>query len=380
MYTIYMGDKLIYSPTLYREYYDIIDPTLTQELNRADSLSFIIPPQNPNYDEITKLKPEIKVYDDTNRVFRGRVVQTDKDFQNLMSVAVEGELSYFGDVVLRPYDYQQGTVKGYFTQLITNYNESVDPESVDPWKRFVVGKCDVIDADGNNNITRANKNYPTVLEEIQDKLIDKLGGYLIPRVEKEDGDEVNYIDYLKMEQSTNTGAQVIRFAENLLDLNDVSDTDNIYTVIVPLGAKGENETRLGIADYVPEGAARPWGKDYIENADGITKFGRIERVVIWDDVTIAENLWKKANAAVSSASSDLHSIELTALDMHDFGVNVDALKIGLWYRLISVPHGYRDGNEDRPNTFQLSRVVRKLQNPDKSTYTFGRVQPVLTRR
>lgn len=376
MYSIYVGDKLIYAPTLYRESYDVIDPTLSHELNRADALSFTLLSTNPNYDAVQKLTPEIKVYDEDARIFRGRAVSISTDFNKQKSVSAEGELAYLNDAVLRPYTYS-GTVKGYLTMLINAYNAQVDS-----WKRFEVGEVDVPDEDGNDYITRANSEYPTVFEEIKSKLLDNLGGYLIPRCEVEDGVEVNYLDYLLMEEEGHMGEQVIRFAHNLLDLNDASDADEIYTVIVPLGAKtseAEDAPRLGIYGYIQQEGDPPWAYDYITNDAGVAKFGRIERVVIWDDVTSAANLWKKANAAVAKASGEEQSIELSALDMHDLGTDVAALKIGEWNRLISVPHGYQNGGEKR-NTFQLSRIVRKLQAPDKSTYTFGRVEKTLTRR
>ena len=385
MYTIYADDRLLYSPSLQYEKYDVLDPTISSELNRADNLTFRMFPTNPSYGFVADFKTEIRVYDDKKRIFRGRVTDSTMVFDRQKNISAESDFAYLNDVVIRPYEYS-GSVSGYVRKLLHLYNmDAVESRRFGKYvgameeQNLVFGNCTVTDS--NDYIVRANKNYPTVREELVDKLANILGGYFVTRCEVENGTEITYIDYL---DGSEVGTQTIQFAENLLDLSDATDASDIYTVIIPLGAtvgEGDDQTRIGIAEVtgkIPDNPTRPWGKDYIENADGIAKYGRVERVVIWDDVTIADNLFDKAYAAVSIADGGVRSFEVIALDLHDLGVDVDAMQIGKKYSVVSVPHGYVD-DATHSNRFQLVRIDRKLSAPDKSVFTFGRVTQNLTR-
>ena len=373
MYTIYADDKLLYATSLYDKNYTVFDPVINYELNRAATCTFTIPKNNPNYNAITKLKTEIKVFDDARRIFRGRVLYDDVDFYLQKTVYAEDETAYLNDAVVRPYEYT-GSVANYMRKLIHAYNSAVTQG-----KRFgryngefaeanlIFGNCTVTDP--NNYITRANSGYPTVLSEISEKLIGILGGFLMPRYDA--ANDINYIDYLA--DSGGVGAQTIRFAENLLDLATNVNAEDVFTVIVPLGARieteGETDERLTI-EHVKGKKPDPdeeWGTDYIENATGIAKYGRIERVVEWDDVTVDTNLWNKAKTMVDTANEETHTVECKAVDLSKAGVNVQALKLGQWNHIVSLPHGYTRNTD---NLLQLAKMNLKLQAPENSEYSF----------
>ena len=92
---------------------------------------------------------------------------------------------------------------------------------------FVARNCTVTDP--NNYITRANINYPTTKEEIEDKLIDILGGHFEVG-ENQDG--TRWIDYLQDYERVST--QAIQFGVNLINLETVIKTEDVATRIVPL--------------------------------------------------------------------------------------------------------------------------------------------------
>ena len=99
MYTIMIDGLLLYAPNLADEGFTVLSPKITMELNKSGSLEFTIPPNNPMYDRIHKLKSIIQVFDGTEEIFRGRVLHEEKDFYERKAVYCEGELSFLLDSV-----------------------------------------------------------------------------------------------------------------------------------------------------------------------------------------------------------------------------------------------------------------------------------------
>lgn len=361
MYYIKYDGVTVSSPSLADNGYFVFSPTLTQELNRADKLVFTVPEKNPVYSNLTAMQKIVTVYEDGVRLFKGRIIQTAKDFYKQKKVTCEGELAFLNDAVLRPYTFQ-GTVAAYFTMLVNAYNTAASED-----KKIYPGNCTVTDS--NNNIVRSNENYVTVWSEVYDKLLKKLGGFLSLRVAVENNVEKTYLDYLAV--SGGSGSQVIRFGENLLDLTDYIEGDDLYTRIVPLGAK-DDETGL----YLTIESETAGHVDYLVNTVAEAIFGRIERVVRWEDVTHADNLKNKAQAELNANFANTQTITISAIDLHLLNVSTDALRLGMYYRVVSVPHGLTTELDN--NLFPLSKAQIRLDDPSQSRYTFGRIQPTLT--
>ena len=121
MYTIYSDGKLVYAPHLSDAGCGVFTPQLTVELNKAGSLAFVMPPDNVMYDSINKLSSIITVKQDDNELFRGRVLNDEKDFYNQKKNYCEGELAFLIDSIQRPYTYT-GTVANLFKKFISNHN------------------------------------------------------------------------------------------------------------------------------------------------------------------------------------------------------------------------------------------------------------------
>ena len=358
MYTIYADGKLVYAPNLANIEdggYAVVDPVVTSELNDAGSCQFKIPNINPMYDGIQRLKSVIKVYNGSERVFRGRILDDESDFWNRKEIYAEGALAFFNDSIVRPYTFT-GSVSDYFSFLVNQHNEQVDAA-----KQFRVGRCTV--TDGNNYIVRSNNDYPNTWQEIKDKLIELLGGYIMTRYEIENGEEVEYIDYLA--ESGGVSGQQIVFAENILDLTRHVDATDVCTVIIPLGKSDSNTgERLTIKDVND-------GKDYLESATGIALYGRVTSTYVWDDVTEAANLKTKGLELLEKSILMAVSIDISAFDLHLLDVDTDSIRIGMYNRVISVPHGIN-------SLFQCVKTKVNLKDADKSEYTFGATTTTLT--
>ena len=235
MYTIYVDGSLLYAPNLAEDGYAVLDPKLKLQLNAADQFECRVVPQNPLYDSISKLKSVIKIYDGADRIFRGRVIDDEKDFYGRKKMMVQGQLAYLNDSLCRPYTYT-GTVAGYFEYLIDQHNAQVDEA-----KRYRVGSITI--AEAGATVARSNTEAQATWTEMKNNLLDLYGGYIMPRYEVENGAEVEYLDYLV--DSGGHNAQPIVFAENLLDLEQYIDASEVKTVLVPYG-KSDGDTGIRV--------------------------------------------------------------------------------------------------------------------------------------
>lgn len=355
MYTIYADGKLVYAPSLSNEGYGVVSPKVEVELNKAGSAEFILPTDNVMYDSLAKLKSIITVCDEDDEIFRGRVIHDEKDFYNRKDVYCEGELSFLVDSVVRPYSFRGGVTE-LFTQYLNSHNSQVDPE-----KQFQVGAVTVTDP--NDYITRESSDYPKSLDEMNAKLINLLGGYFRPRLEN----GTRYLDYVTDYGSVSD--QVIEFGVNLLDLTEYISAEDVFTVLIPLGAEqedseGNSTGRLTISSVNN-------GRDYIEDALAVSLFGRIWKVQEWDDVTVAGNLLTKGTEALQSGIEMAVSLSIKAVDMHLLNVDTSRIKLGDQVRVVSLPHKL-------DKYFLCSKISYDLVNPENTVYTLGLIFASMT--
>lgn len=349
MYKIYADDKLLHAPHLIHEGCGVISPKLTVELNKAGSLEFTIPPNNILYDELKKLKTIITVYENDDELFRGRVLNDEKDFYKQKKTYCEGELAFLLDSTLRPYTGIY-TPENILRKYIDDHNSRVEET-----KRFTVGKVDITASTFNQRYE--NYNYPDTLSEIEEKLINGIGGYIKTR----GSNGKRYIDWTQ--ESGPDNSQVIEFGINLLDLSEYITAENIYTIIIPTGATLEDEegnptnTKLSI-ELLPD------HRDYIEAPEAISLFGRIEHHENWPDVTSAGVLISYATDLLNKNIEMAVTLSLNAVDLHLLNVNTERLKLGDWVTVISIPHGLN-------KKFQCTKIVYDLTNPDQTEYIFG---------
>lgn len=364
MYTIYTDGKLMYDPSLFHEGYGVITPKVTVEINKAGSLEFKMPPNNVYYgkdadgnDLIKKLKSILTVFQNGKEIFRGRALSADKDFYKQKTVYCEGELAFLLDSVQRPYTFN-GPVANLFRQYINNHNSRVDID-----KRFTVGE---VSLDYDETITCSNYDYPNTFDEITEKILNVAGGRLRIRIEN----NVRYIDLIADEKDDGDivyGSQVIEFGRNLLDITEHITAEDIYTVVVPVGAPltikddNGNETqsneKLNIASVND-------GKDYIENTTAVKLFGRIEKKIEYTEIKNATELLTQARKDLNKNIEMSLSLTVSAVDLHLLDADVDAIEVGSWVRVISLPH-------ELDTYFKCTKIIYHLDQPESTTYSFG---------
>lgn len=295
---------------------------VTQVLNGVDDFTFSINLKNPAWGMVRPYQTLISVTDlkKNKKIFNGRVLRPAGSMNDggyfAKRFECESILAYLRDSTQRHAEIHDTTVEEFFTIIINNHNSQVEPH-----KRFKVGNVTV--ANTTDNVYRY-LGYEDTFETIKDKLIDRLGGYLVLR-EEEEG---NYLDYLE-EVGEDIDSTPIRLAHNMKSMSYEINPTQVITRLVPLGMSIESEdeesadasqARLTIADVNN-------GIDYIDDIELQAEFGIIEKPIVWDDVTTPQrlmtnglNFFRDQKAAVTSYTVDAVNLDLLGLDIHSFEV------------------------------------------------------------
>lgn len=344
MYTAYLEDELLLDPS---NNLLIDEPTVELADNSAGSFSFTITYDHPLYDKIANFKI-VSVFQEDELIFKGRIIRFGKG-DLTKSVECEGELAYLDDSIQRPAEYHDISVRGFLETVLNNHNERVESS-----KWFYTGAVTVTDP--NDSLYRYTNNESS-LTVLKDKLVERLGGHL--RVRYQDGKR--YLDYLA--DYPRVCEQKIEFGENLLRYAEDTSAYDLATVCVPQGAALDENSISALQEYLSIKEVNN-GKDYLEIPEAVSRYGRIEKVVSFEDVHVASNLKAKGEAWLRDNQYEDLSLELDAVDLGDLGLASDHLRLLDRVRCSSKPHGM-----DRE--FPLTSMTIHLLDPEQNTYTLG---------
>lgn len=342
MFYVKMDDLTLWTPN--DNNLKIVSPTLNLEVNKIGSFTFKIYPDHKYYNRLEKMRSIISVYQGERTLFKGRIYSDNIDFRRVKKIEVEGLLGYLNDSIVRPYEFS-GSVEEYFTMLVNQHNGQVTDA-----QKFKVGVVTVTDP--NNLIARESSNTPKTWDEINEKLIKVLGGYIRIRYEA-DG---NYVDYLS--DYTDVSTQEIAFSVNLLDLNLENKANALATCVIPYGAKDE-----ATGDQITITSVNN-GLDYIYDEDAVERYGRIYEVVTWEDVTLPANLLSKARLYLADKIKLLNKLTVKAIDLHLADETIEAFKLGDYVNIYSRPHEINE-------IVLLTAYNMDLTNPSGCTITLG---------
>lgn len=349
MYQISCDGYILHDTRLEKDY-KVISPKCKLKTNTTGTLSFRIAPTHPYYSVIQKLSSEITLTQDGEWIFTGRVLNDEKDFNNIKTIECEGEMSYLLDSNQRQAEYHDLSVSQYFSTIIGKHNDMVEQK-----KKFTVGMVTV--QDDNDSLYRYS-NYENTWDTIKDKLIDRLGGYI--RTRHQNG--ARYIDYVENYGSVNS--QIINFGKNILNLKQYIKGENIATAIIPLGATLEDEEETSTVQKRLTIESVNQGLDYVYDQDAVDIYGWIFDTVIFDSVTLPENLKTKGQAELAKRRLLTLQLELNAVDLHLFDVDIQRIKLGDSIRVISEPH-----NIDMFMT--VSEINIDIAKPSATTIVLG---------
>lgn len=355
MYQIFCDNSLLYDPR--DEDIPILSGKISLTVNATGELTFTLPPMHRGIDVIRKLTSVVQVYDSGELLYEGRVLDAKADMYHTVTYTCEGTLAYLLDSIQRPKAYHDLTPTSYLSDKLTQHNSQVGAE-----KRFLLG---TVEKQLMNYDAREDNQYTNTLDTIMDKLVDSNGGYL--RVRKQ-GD-ARYLDYL--ESYHRISGQVIRFGENILDLTEHISAENVITVLVPLGKAAEGENGESGKRLTIESVNG--GKDYLEDTEAVSLYGRIVGTQTWEDVTVPANLKAKGQEYLTHARNLTTTIELTAIDLHLVDVDIDRIKLGDMLRVVSPPHKI-------DKYMMVSKREYNLVNPQDDKIVLGDTIAALTER
>lgn len=373
MYQITYDHYILYDPRFAtaEDKLMITEPDVYLAVGKAGEMSFVLQPDHPYLDRLQRMQGVVSLLDDGAPVYRGRITKDNATYYGSRKITTEGLMACLNDSVMPPFsfpgdveedeEYQTAAASGnvveyFFRWVLARHNAQVsEAQQIKP------GVCTVTDS--NNYIARSSTEYLPAMEVLTTRLPKSaLGGHLLIRYEA-DG---NYLDYYADLPLTNT--QRVEYAANLLDIVSERDGTEIYTSILPVGKDG-----LTIADIADGDLTDDLVKDglTVYSRSGVAAYGRINRYVRWDDVTVVANLLAKAKASVSSAGlATQESITVQAVDL-GWQDSVQHFRVGRMTLLVSTPHGYNAA-------YALMELQPDILSPGNTKITLGATRQTYT--
>lgn len=365
MYIIKAGDEVIHDGMINDRDYVALSGSMKNEFNRAGTLSFSVPANNyaSSHNLIKKLSSVIKVFDKYgNLKWKGRVLDTAKDFYGRMTYNCEGWMSVLNDSIVRPNvgagDKDKGIIKPPATimrALIDSHNSQVNSS-----KQLTLN---IIGISASVNVTLPYPNYETTLDYIQSNFLsnEDIGGLMWV--------EDNTLNYYSDGAFYNRSSkQSIIFGRNLLDLVDTKDASEVFTVVLPVGKDGLLlSSTAGYDIYPAPGEANV--PSAVTNA--INTYGRIVRYEDFSDVESVSILKNKAKDLLLKSIEETSIIEATAFDLGLTDRDAGSVDVGTYGEVHSVPHGLSEA-------YLCTAAEIDICNPANSKFTFGTNPDTLT--
>lgn len=374
-YKLYYGSGALFDPTTDNVVYDA---KLTAKTNTSDYLDFTVPYGHDLYSTLAVKAETVKLYWDKDCLYVGTIESIETDLEGNLDITCTGALDWLADTVVRPYSTIEGeqpltaptSVNALFEWYVKQHND----HCMDSRKQFTVGVNQGAFLDENNYVYRESEQLPTTLDEIQDKIIDELGGYLFVRYEP------LTIDLYADVHTTN--AQIIDFGVNITDFSSTTDAADQYTAIRPEGATPdkeddqEDEPDPITIETLPDGGtgynADLWKTgDVVYSISGVSRYGYREYAYSNDDCETPEGLLTSACKALTVLLSPQLSITVKAVDLALYMDGYTHLKVGEAVRVRSKFHGVDE-------YLMVQSIELDLQDPSQSTYELGAEYSTLT--
>ena len=351
MYKVYIDEELAWYPG--DELLVLNNCELHLALNDSGTFEFDISPDSAFYDRISSRVTMVQVLKDDKELFYGEVRDISRDLYNVKHVYCVGELAFLFDSIQPQAAYHDLSPRQMLETWLNEHNSQVEAK-----KQYQTGIVTVHDS--NDSIYRMT-NRENTLDAIRDKLLDKLGGYL--KVRKANG--VRYLDWLTLEDYGKICEQPIQFGRNLLDYSEDTTADELYTKVIPLGARLDDSPVEGLEAYVDITSVNG-GKDYLYIPEAVGRYGWVPAVVHWDDVTLPANLKTKGEEWLRDNQYETMTLELNAVDLSVLSSKFDTFELGDRVHALAAPYGM-----DR--YFPVQKLDIYLQEPDRNILVLGNV-------
>lgn len=315
MYEISLDGKTLFYPG--DEECVVLDPEINLKMNDAGQAKMVIPDVNPLYDKINLRKSMLTVKKNGREVFYGEVRAYERGFDMCRNLIAVGALSFLNDSQQPQHNYRNCTNLQFLTAVLNIHNEQMFNDNR---KKIQVGYVTV--SNSSSVVARVTDGEST-LEAIRTNLIGMTGGVL--RLRHENGNL--YLDYVNLSEYGNYCDQGIIFGENLMDYVENFSAENVKTVIIPYGARIEDqnsefEKRVDIISVNNN-------KNYIVSSNpAIESYGYVWGTVVFDGITDPATLMNLGQTYLRETQWETAYFKLTAVDLAAVDTDISAIYFG----------------------------------------------------
>ena len=380
-----MGYKLLYDKQILFDAYtgDVIaDAQLSMSVNAASYFDFTISLTHSLYNIVSEHAGIIELYFDEAKLFSGEITKISVDLNGNKDITCTGALDYLSYTLVRPYSTIDGeanllapsSVDGYFNWLIEQHNK----HCLDSRKHFSVGVNQGNLLDNNNYIYRASSALPTTASEIEDKILNSVGGYLYVRYK----DDMNILDLYADTHEANT--QIIDFGVNITDFVKTTSTDEQYTAVIATGYTPdppEDDPQKQMNPINLEGCVdggTPYSPtivkmgDVVYDVNAVARYGYKEYHVSNDDITTYDGLLQYACKVLNKLLSPSLSVSVKAVDLSLYMKDkYEHMQIGQAVRVRSKLHNIDE-------YLVVNSITLDMNNPENTEYQLGETYDTLT--
>lgn len=379
-----MGYRLLYDNQILFDPYTndmVTDASLTLKTNSVAYFDFTISPKHSLYNIVAERAGNVTLYFDNIKLFAGEISDIDTDIETYKTISCSGSLAYLEDTIVRPYSTVSGeqsltapsSVDGYFQWLIDQHNNNC----LDSRKMFTVGVNQGYLLDTNNYIYRSSEQRPTTASEIEDKILDSLGGYLFVRYK----DDLTVLDLYADAHEANT--QIIDFGINITDFSKTVTASELYTAVVATGytpdpPEGQSDKKMKpiTLEDIADGGT-PYSNivkdgDRVYNVDAVQRYGYREYYASNTDIETYDGLLSYACRLLNTLISPSLSVTVKAVDLALYMHNgYEHFQLGQAVRVRSKPHNIDE-------YLMVNSITLDLQDPGNTEYELGVSYDTLT--
>ncbi|MFS7238138.1 GH25 family lysozyme [Carnobacterium divergens] len=333
----------------------LISGIINQTLDGIDTFNFSLSIDNKAFGKskplvslITVLNTKTKKKEFEGRVRKIESIKMGSNGSFIQTVQCIGLLDYLHDSSQRFKDVQLTDTKAYVQLLIERHNNTVPAH-----KQFKLGNVTV---DSNTGNVYRGIGYESTFDTIKDKLIDRLGGYII--LKNQNGEMT--IDYLK--EYGQKIEQSIKITRNMIEAAKTINSDELLTRIVPLGSEietSETETSSILARERQTISDVNNGIDYLEDEELIKEFGIIEKSVTWSDTNDHRQLKTKGEQYLRDQRTALITWGVTTVNLDLIDPKYQPFELGNFYPIDNQylsPKEYQQIVEKKININQPHKV------------------------
>lgn len=316
MYEILVDGKTLYYPG--DKECTVIDPEIVLKMNDSGTAKMKVPVTNPYYDSILLRKSMITVKKNDREVFYGEVRAYTGNMGLERQLTAVGALSFLSDSRQPQRNWGSMTPLQFLTGVLDIHNQQMFD---DDRKKIYLGYVTVSNTlNAGAKITDNN----STLDAIRENLISVHGGVL--RLRHENG--TLYLDYVNLNEYGNYCNQIIQLGDNIMDYTENFNAEGVKTVVIPLGAKIDDDTESEFEKRVDITSVND-NKNYIIGAGpAVDNYGYIWTTVTYDSISDPATLMTMGQTYLRETQFERATFKLTAVDLSAVDSSIDTMYFG----------------------------------------------------